>query len=204
MTHRLAEAVPPPTRDEDAADARMLAIRLTVNGVGRPLLAPAHRTLLEVLREDLGLTGTKHGCELGECGACTVLVDGRPRLACLTLIAAVQGRDVTTVEGLGTVAAPHPLQAAFVERGAAQCGYCTGGMLLTAAALLEANADPSDGEVRAALAGNLCRCTGYASIVAAVRDAARAGAAMADAPQPRAAARSRAAGRDAAHAGAGG
>ena len=154
---------------------QLLTTALEVNGVPRTLLAPAQRTLLEGLREDLGLTGTKHGCELGECGACTVLVDGQPRLACLTLLAAVHGRAITTVEGLGTTAAPHPLQAAFVARGAAQCGYCTGGMLLTAAALLAANAEPTDGEVRAALAGNLCRCTGYASIVASVRDAAQAG-----------------------------
>lgn len=148
-------------------------LKLNVNGEQVELYTAVHKTLLEVLREELGLTGTKHGCELGECGACTVLVDGQPRLGCLTLLASVEGRTVTTVEGLGTTAEPHPLQVAFVDRGAAQCGYCTGGMLLTAAALLADNADPTEAEVRAALAGNLCRCTGYASIVAAVRQAAR-------------------------------
>lgn len=172
MTRMITEAVSPRYLI-DAEPNR--ATQLTVNGVPRVLVGPAHRTLLEALREDLGLTGTKHGCELGECGACTVLVAGEPRLACLTLLAAVEDQSILTIEGLGDPARPHPLQTAFVERGAAQCGYCTSGMLLTAAALLEASDDPSEDDIRAALAGNLCRCTGYVSIVAAVRDAARAG-----------------------------
>ena len=150
-------------------------IVLTVNGERFELLAPANRTLLEVLREDLGLTGTKHGCDLGECGACTVLVEGRPALACLLLAVEMEGLEVRTVEGLGTRAEPHPLQTEFAERGAAQCGYCTSGMLMTAAALLEERESPSEEEVRQALAGNLCRCTGYVKIVEAVRAAGGGG-----------------------------
>lgn len=151
-------------------------VRFMVNGTARELLLAPQRTLLEVLREDLSLTGTKCGCDLGECGACTVLVDGTPRLACLTLAVTLAGHEVTSVEGLGTPQAPHPLQTAFVDHGAAQCGFCTSGMLLAAAALVARTAKPSAAEVRAALAGNLCRCTGYAQIVAAVLAAARAAA----------------------------
>jgi aerobic-type carbon monoxide dehydrogenase small subunit (CoxS/CutS family) len=147
-------------------------IALSVNGEEHQLLLPVHRTLLEVLREDLGLTGTKHGCELGECGTCTVLVDGRPQLSCLLLPVQVEGAEITTVEGLGTTAELHPLQRAFAELGAAQCGYCTPGMLLAARALLEERPRPSRDEIREALAGNLCRCTGYAKIVEAVQLAA--------------------------------
>ena len=149
----------------------LLALR--VNGEPFDVAAPPHRTLLEVLREDLELTGTKHGCELGECGACTVLVDGEPLLSCLTLAADVEGRDVTTVEGLAPGPDLHPLQAAFAELGAAQCGYCTPGMLLSARALLEANPEPSRDEIKQALSGNLCRCTGYVKILEAVESAAR-------------------------------
>jgi aerobic-type carbon monoxide dehydrogenase small subunit (CoxS/CutS family) len=148
-------------------------VDLEVNGEPRTLLVPVHKTLLEVLREDLGLTGTKHGCELGECGTCTVLVDGEPQLSCLVLPVQCQGRAITTVEGLSETSEPTPLQSAFAELGAAQCGYCTPGMLLTAQALLDRNPDPSDQEIREALAGNLCRCTGYAKIVEAVLAAAR-------------------------------
>ena len=126
-----------------------------------------------MLREELGLTGTKHGCELGECGACTVLVDGVPVLACLTLPATVGDAEVTTVEGLGTAEKLDPLQVAFAEEGAAQCGYCTPGMLMTAKALLETNARPSRDEIAAAISGNLCRCTGYTAIYEAVEKAAR-------------------------------
>jgi aerobic-type carbon monoxide dehydrogenase small subunit (CoxS/CutS family) len=147
-------------------------VSLRVNGEDRQLLVPVHRTLLEVLREDLGLTGTKHGCELGECGTCTVLVDGQPQLSCLLLPVQLQDREVTTVEGLGTTAELHPLQRAFADLGAAQCGYCTPGMLLAASALLAGNPRPSREEIREALAGNLCRCTGYAKIVEAVELAA--------------------------------
>lgn len=128
------------------------------------------KTLLEVLREDLGLTGTKHGCEMGHCGACTVLVDGKPVLSCLELGVEAQGRNVTTVEGLADGATLHPIQRAFAECGAAQCGYCTPGFLMTSAALLESHADRplSESEICEALAGNLCRCTGYTKIIEAV------------------------------------
>ncbi len=148
-------------------------ISLRVNGELYELYVPVHKTLLEVLREDLGLTGTKHGCELGECGACTVLVDGEPVLSCLTLPVEVQGRDIVTVEGLAENSVPHPLQVTFAELNAAQCGYCTPGMLMSAKALLDRNPNPTPEEVREALAGNLCRCTGYVKIVEAVRLAAR-------------------------------
>jgi len=147
-------------------------LSLRVNGEAVDVAVASHHTLLETLREDLDLTGTKHGCELGECGACTVLVDGEPRLACLTLAADAEGREVTTVEGLATADGLHPLQAAFAELSAAQCGYCTPGMLLTATALLDRNPAPSTDEVKEALAGNLCRCTGYTKIVEAVELAA--------------------------------
>jgi len=143
-------------------------LTLLVNGEERQVAAADAATLLEVLREQLRLTGTKHGCELGECGACTVLVDGRPVLSCLTLARLVGGASITTVEGLAGHGRPHPLQAAFVEMGAAQCGYCTPGMLMTASALLERNRHPTIDEVKEALAGNLCRCTGYIKILEAV------------------------------------
>ena len=147
-------------------------LALSVNGEERQLLGAVHRTLLEVLREDLGLTGTKHGCELGECGTCTVLVDGQPQLSCLLLPVQLEGRKVTTIEGLRTGAELHPLQQAFAELGAAQCGYCTPGFLLVAKELLAQNANPSREEIKEALSGNLCRCTGYAKIVEAVELAA--------------------------------
>ena len=147
-------------------------VRLRLNGEAAELLLPVHKTLLEVLREDLGLTGTKHGCELGECGTCTVLIDGSPQLSCLVLPLQVEGREITTIEGLAAGAEDHPLQAAFTELAAAQCGYCTPGMLLAAKSLLDANPDPSRPEIQEALAGNLCRCTGYAKILEAVELAA--------------------------------
>jgi aerobic-type carbon monoxide dehydrogenase small subunit (CoxS/CutS family) len=145
---------------------------LTVNGERRTIAFPVHHTLLEVLREELGLTGTKHGCELGECGTCTVLVDGRPVLSCLALAAEAEGKGIETVEGLQAGNALHPLQAAFADLGAAQCGYCTPGILLTAKALLADEPRPDRERIRAALAGNLCRCTGYIKILEAVEGAA--------------------------------
>jgi aerobic-type carbon monoxide dehydrogenase small subunit (CoxS/CutS family) len=145
---------------------------LSVNGERREVAVLVHRTLLEVLREDLALPGTKHGCELGECGTCTVLVDGQPVLSCLALAVECQGAEILTVEGLAEGSALHPLQQAFAELGAAQCGYCTPGILLTAKALLHTTPRPDRDAIRAALAGNLCRCTGYTKILDAVELAA--------------------------------
>jgi len=159
-------------RHEMAREVQRQVVALDVNGERTDLLLPVHKTLLEVLREDMQLTGTKHGCELGECGTCTVLVDGRPMLSCLLLPVQVEGRAITTVEGMANGSVLHPLQQAFAELGAAQCGYCTPGILLAAKSLLETNARPSRDEVREALAGNLCRCTGYAKIVDAIELAA--------------------------------
>jgi carbon-monoxide dehydrogenase small subunit len=147
-------------------------IRLKVNGEDRDVLAPVHHTLLEVLREGLGLMGTKHGCELGECGTCTVLLDGRPVLSCLTLPLECEGRPIETVEGMAREGDLHPLQRAFAELGAAQCGYCSPGFLLVAEALLAANPRPTRPQIAEALAGNLCRCTGYLKIFEAVELAA--------------------------------
>jgi aerobic-type carbon monoxide dehydrogenase small subunit (CoxS/CutS family) len=147
-------------------------IRLTVNGEPREALAPVHHTLLEVLREELGLMGTKHGCELGECGTCTVLVDGAPILSCLTLPVECEGRAVRTVEAMAADGVLHPLQQAFLETGAAQCGYCTPGFLLVAEALLAENPRPTRREIAEATAGNLCRCTGYLKIFEAIELAA--------------------------------
>jgi carbon-monoxide dehydrogenase small subunit len=147
-------------------------IALEVNGEPVEVSFPPHKTLLEVLREDLGLTGTKHGCELGECGTCTVLLDGRPVLSCLVLGVAAAGRKVKTVEGMARGPELHPLQRAFADLGAAQCGYCTPGILLAAEALLARNPRPTRQEIKEALAGNLCRCTGYIKIYEAVELAA--------------------------------
>ena len=143
-----------------------------INGELSQVAASPTKTLLEVLREELDLTGTKHGCELGHCGACTVLVNGAPILSCLVLAVEVQDEQITTVEGLARENHLHPLQQAFAERGAAQCGYCTPGFLISGAALLDQNTDPTREEIKAALAGNLCRCTGYTKIIEAVELAA--------------------------------
>ncbi len=157
-----------------ASPARAKAhLRLRVNGESIEVAFAPHKTLLEVLREDLGLTGTKHGCELGECGTCTVLLDGKPQLSCLVLALECEDRPVVTVEGLAEGPVPHPLQSAFAELGAAQCGYCTPGILCAAKALLDLRPDPAREEIREALSGNLCRCTGYIKIFEAVELAAR-------------------------------
>ncbi len=147
-------------------------VRLQVNGEPHELYIPPNRTLLDLLRDELGLTGTKKGCGAGKCGSCTVLMNGRPVNACLVLAPQADGAQVLTIEGL-SAAGPQPLQQAFVDKGAVQCGYCTPGMVLTATALLERNPDPLEEEIRMALAGNLCRCTGYAKIVEAVKACAR-------------------------------
>jgi len=154
----------------------MKRVRLTlrVNGEEQEVLFHSYKTLLEVLREELGLTGTKHGCELGECGACAVLVDGEPVLSCLELAVRCEGRDVQTVEGLANGTELHPLQAAFADHGGSQCGYCTAGMLMTAKALLDKEPSPSRERIREALSGNICRCTGYQQIWESVEAAAKA------------------------------
>jgi aerobic-type carbon monoxide dehydrogenase small subunit (CoxS/CutS family) len=146
-------------------------IRITLNGEGTDVSFAPYKTLLEVLREDLGHTGTKHGCELGECGACAVLLDGKAVLSCLVLALECDGRDVLTVEGMGTDGKLHPLQDAFADLGAAQCGYCTPAILVTAKALLDRNPQPTRDEIRLAISGNLCRCTGYLQIFEAVEAA---------------------------------
>jgi len=146
---------------------------LHVNGEEQEILFHPYKTLLEVLREELDLTGTKHGCELGECGACAVLVDGEPLLSCLELALECGGRRIETVEGLQRGDKLHPLQAAFADLGGAQCGYCTPGILMTAKALLEQEPNPSRERIREAVSGNLCRCTGYLQIYESIEEAAR-------------------------------
>lgn len=154
------------------ASALAQRIRLRVNGEVHDLVVLVNKTLLEVLREDLALTGTKHGCELGECGTCTVLIDGEPMLSCLVLPIEVQDSDIETVESLARGGRPHELQIAFAEFGASQCGYCTPGMMMSAKALLDEIPRPSRDEINEHLAGNLCRCTGYLQIVEAIEIAA--------------------------------
>ena len=146
-------------------------LRLSVNGESVEAAFEPHKTLLEVLREDLALTGTKHGCELGECGACAVLMDGEPVLSCLVLAQECDGHDVVTIEGLARDGKLDPLQAAFADLGAAQCGYCTPGILVTARALLDRTPRPSRAQIEEALSGDLCRCTGYLQIFEAVEAA---------------------------------
>jgi aerobic carbon-monoxide dehydrogenase small subunit len=150
----------------------MANIRFTVNGKASQVETEPDRPLLEVLREDLGLTGTKYGCGEGQCGACTVLLDGRPVLSCITPVRAAEEHRIVTIEGLARDGRLHPVQQAFVDEGAAQCGYCTPGMILQTAALLAAHPQPSDSEIVEALNGNLCRCNDYHRIHAAVRRAA--------------------------------
>ena len=147
-------------------------IELKINGKSYSLSMPPQRTLLEVLREDLGLTGTKEGCSEGECGVCTVLLDGVPVRSCLLLAVDVRGRKITTIEGLVKEGELHPIQKSFIEHGAIQCGFCTPGMILSAKALLDEKPSPTEKEIRIALSGNLCRCTGYQKIFKAVQAAA--------------------------------
>ncbi len=154
-------------------------LALKVNGTEVSLRVPANTTLLDLLREHLGLTGAKRGCEQGDCGACVVLLDGEPVASCLVLAVQAEGHQVRTVEGLSQGAEMHPLQKAFVEEWAVQCGYCTSGMLMSAVALLEDNPNPSTEEVKEALSGNLCRCTGYQSIIRAVKKVTRPGGTLA-------------------------
>jgi aerobic-type carbon monoxide dehydrogenase small subunit (CoxS/CutS family) len=155
----------------DVQSGEKVRLQLTVNGEDVDALVDARKTLLEVLREDLQLTGTKHGCELGECGACAVLVDEQPVLSCLLLAVECGGRRVMSVEGLAQDGRLHPLQERFADLGAAQCGYCTPGILITAKALLDRTPNPDRAQIREALSGNLCRCTGYLQIIEAVEAA---------------------------------
>jgi carbon-monoxide dehydrogenase small subunit len=150
----------------------MQQIKFLVNGESHELSVPPWRTLLEVIREDLGLTGTKEGCGQGECGACTVLMDGKTINSCLLLAVQADGKKITTIEGLAQGDRLHPIQQAFVERGGLQCGFCSPGMILSAKVLLDDNPDPSEDEIKRALAGNTCRCTGYTKIFESVRAAA--------------------------------
>jgi carbon-monoxide dehydrogenase small subunit len=148
-------------------------IRLRVNGEDYELHLPANKTLLETLREDLWLIGAKEGCQDGTCGACTVLVDGKPIRSCLTLAVEAEGKDILTIEGLSKGDGLHPIQEAFVNYGGVQCGFCTPGVILTAKALLDTNPNPSEEEVRIAISGNLCRCSGYVKIVESIMAAAK-------------------------------
>ena len=147
-------------------------IRITLNGKSMDLEAPNHRLLLYLLRDEIGLTGTKEGCGTGDCGACTVYLNGKPVNSCLVLSGELNGADIVTIEGLKIGPELHPIQKAFIQDGGAQCGYCTPGMLMMSKALLDENPNPTEEEIRYALSGNLCRCTGYAKIIQAVQDAA--------------------------------
>jgi aerobic-type carbon monoxide dehydrogenase small subunit (CoxS/CutS family) len=148
-------------------------VKLRVNGVLKTVMTSPERKLLEVLREDLQLTGPKYGCGEGQCRACIVLLDGEPAMSCLLPVKAVEGKSITTIEGLASGDTLHPVQQAFLEEGAMQCGYCTGGMIISAVALLRKTPDPSDEEIVRGMNGNLCRCNGYVKITAAVRNAAQ-------------------------------
>jgi aerobic carbon-monoxide dehydrogenase small subunit len=149
-----------------------IAVILKVNGEEKELLIKEDALLIDVLRDEIGYTGTKRGCGEGECGTCTVLIDGRPVNSCLILAALVQGKEITTIEGVGTPENLHPIQQAFVNEGAIQCGFCTPGMVMSTKALLDSEKNPDEQQIRKALSGNLCRCTGYVKIVKAVKKAA--------------------------------
>jgi carbon-monoxide dehydrogenase small subunit len=149
-------------------------IQLTVNGESVEAAVEPNQTLVQFLREDLGLTGVKHGCGLGDCGACTVILNGKPVNSCLVLAVQAAGGEVLTIEGLAENGVLHPIQQSFVDHGAIQCGFCTPGMILSAKALLDANPKPTEVEIRTAISGNLCRCTGYQKIVQAIQEAAKA------------------------------
>jgi carbon-monoxide dehydrogenase small subunit len=172
MAGSLVQISRPPPREPGSAAHDKLRLAFTVNGEARDVVVASYKTLLEVLREDLALTGTKHGCELGECGACAVLLDGELVLSCLVAAVECPGRSAVTVEGLRAGPELHPLQAAFADHGAAQCGYCTPGMLVAAKALLDRNSAPSRDQIAEALSGQICRCTGYLQIFDAVAAAA--------------------------------
>lgn len=159
--------------DQAVVAHRKVHMTLRVNGEEIEVSFAPYKTLLEVLREDIGLTGTKHGCELGECGTCALLVDGEPLLSCLTLAIECGGRSIETIEGLARGTELHPLQAAFADLGGSQCGYCTPGAVMTAKALLDREPNPSPERIKEAMSGNLCRCTGYQQIVESVQEAAR-------------------------------
>jgi aerobic-type carbon monoxide dehydrogenase small subunit (CoxS/CutS family) len=149
---------------------RLMTFR--INGAERTMALEPQAILLDALREDAGLTGTKRGCDMGTCGCCTVIVDGVARLACLTLASTVQGREITTIEGVAPQGSMDPIQRAFHEEGGSQCGFCTPGFVMTAKALLDATPDPSEPEIREAISGNMCRCTGYVKIIEAIQRAA--------------------------------
>ena len=152
---------------------KKIHLSFQLNGQPAEVLVNPNQTLLQMLREELGLTGAKHGCGVGDCGSCTVLLDGRPVNSCLVLAAQVEGREVSTIEGLADGDQLHPLQQSFVDHGAIQCGFCTPGMIMSSKALLDKKKRPSEADIREAISGNLCRCTGYQKIVEAVQDAAR-------------------------------
>jgi len=155
-------------------EADMVSIVIEANGVPFRLRVKTSALLLDVLREGLGLKGTKRGCDQGQCGACTVLLDGHPVLSCILLAVQADGKKITTIEGMAGEGKLHPLQDAFIAEGATQCGFCTPGMILSAKALLDQNSNPADDEIRLAISGNLCRCTGYAKIIRAIKKAAQA------------------------------
>ncbi len=148
-------------------------MKLTINGVPHELEVEPRRTLLEVIRERTGLTGTKKGCDRGNCGSCTVIIDGNPVASCLTLAIEAQGKNITTIEGLAEGNKLHPLQKAFIEHGSIQCGFCTPGMVMSAKALLDKHANPSEDEIKEGISGNLCRCGGYGKIVKAITSVAK-------------------------------